>query len=667
MLNWDQGIRRVVLGALMESGPAGDETPVTLDGQQYLPLGRTSDEQPGALAFALLARSLLADARLLSGVSGPRLRPLGEWADLIRALLTGYLVPAGDNEEGLLARCLTEVDALDALPLGETPVSYRVAATLVERALGRLGGATGQYLAHGVTVTSFVPMRAIPFRVVFVVGLGQAQFPRNGRGGELDLRAARRQLGDVSPREQDLYMFLETLLSTREKLILSYVARDELTGASLAPSSVLLELRDLLAAGYLPPAEVDKLFSPPDRPPLRRYDDTARLRPGTLAHREAGAKGLGQSLRAALPSGAAVPDFPALRRALDEDRLDPLARRLGVNAPPADGKSVLAGLAPGERLVVPLSAIRQFLEDPLQGSARFRLRMREVEGDEELIDREQEAFVTDRPLRAGLLREIMQRVVAAGEPSWPAIEATLAAVARREELRGSAPTGFFAEAERPALVGILQGWLDQLAKWGAGKPLAGRAIRFGRPAPARAHSGRASRSHPAHHSGRRPGAAGRAGSRGGADRRHRPAHRRARSLRIGAVLLPQPDRGQRPPAPRPAAGVRRSPGAHRRRRARGRSWLPGGVGGSRREQSRPGSLPAAAGRRGAALPGRDGRGHGDRGPRHRRATHRRPPLSAALRGRVQRPDAQGGGVAGGGDRKAARRLPGAVRSARSAR
>ena len=296
-------------------------------------------------------------------------------------------------------------------------------------------------------------MRAIPFRVVFVVGLGQAQFPRNGRGGELDLRAARRQLGDVSPREQDLYMFLETLLSTRERLILSYVARDELTGASLAPSSVLLELRDLLAAGYLPPAEVDKLFSPPDRPPLRRYDDTGRLRPGTLAHREAGGQGAGAVAAGGTARGGGGARSAGAAARPGRGPAGSAGPPPGGERAPRRGKSVLAGLAPGDRLVVPLSAIRQFLEDPLQGSARFRLRMREVEGDEELIDREQEAFVTDRPLRAGLLREIMQRVVAAGEPSWPAIEATLAAVARREELRGSAPTGFFAEAERPALVG----------------------------------------------------------------------------------------------------------------------------------------------------------------------------------------------------------------------
>ena len=38
-------------------------------------------------------------------------------------------------------------------------------------------------------------------------------------------------------------MFLETLLCARERLVLSYVARDELTGERLEPSSVILELR----------------------------------------------------------------------------------------------------------------------------------------------------------------------------------------------------------------------------------------------------------------------------------------------------------------------------------------------------------------------------------------------------------------------------------------
>jgi exodeoxyribonuclease V gamma subunit len=261
LLNWDQGLRRLALGALMAGPRSGDETPVRLGEDHYLPADLPPDAARSALDFALLARSLLADARFAAGHPAsdgegpPARRPLPEWLELIRSLWSSYLIPADDEEQALLVRCLAVLDELEEVQIvgrdGVQAVPYEVAAELAERALGGLGGARGQYLARGVQVASFLPMRAIPFRVIFVLGLGHGMFPAAVRRPELDLRQARRAPGDVSPREQDLYLFLETLLSARERLVLSYVARDELTGEPLPPSSVLLELRELLAA-YLP-------------------------------------------------------------------------------------------------------------------------------------------------------------------------------------------------------------------------------------------------------------------------------------------------------------------------------------------------------------------------------------------------------------------------------
>jgi hypothetical protein len=68
----------------------------------------------------------------------------------------------------------------------------------------------------------------------------------------------------------------------------------------------------------------------------------------------------------------------------------------------------------------------------------------------------------------------------AGTPLWHLVRAAFEALARREELRGRAPTGFYAQAERPALQAILRGWLEELVIWAEGKPLAGRVHRFGR-------------------------------------------------------------------------------------------------------------------------------------------------------------------------------------------
>jgi exodeoxyribonuclease V gamma subunit len=473
LFNWDQGLRRLALGALMTGPRGGDESVVPVGEQSYLPadlpVGGAS-----ALSFALLARSLIADARFASGADGsPRLRPLPQWLELMRGLLSAYLVPAGDDEEALLGRCLRALQELDEVEIPGV-VSYQVAADLARRALARIGAGRGQYLASGVTVASFVPMRAIPFRVVFVLGMGHGLFPSGPRRGQLDLREVRRAAGDVSPREQDLYLFLETLLCARDRLVLSYVARDELTGEELPPSSVLLELREILAEGYLGGEELKKLFES-EPPPLRRYDDDQRLQAAPLARRERNAKRLGESLRAALPPGAALPDLGALARSLPPETQTRLAQRLSAHAPPPRPPKER------DRLVVPLAAIRQFLEDPLQGSARFRLRMREVEGEEQLLDREEEPFDSGPLARSALLREAMVETLLR-EPAMPsqaAVFDTYGRLALREELAGRLPTGPFRQAEQAAHHAILQGWLRQLTSFAGDAAFRRGVTRFG--------------------------------------------------------------------------------------------------------------------------------------------------------------------------------------------
>ena len=207
LFTWDQGLRRLALGAFMLGERSGDETPVSLGDNQYLPVEVAPDDRASALDFALLVRSLIADARFAVGSDGPIERPLHEWLDFIRGMLAAYLQPSDDGEEGLLGRWRAGLDEIEDVGLQDLPVSYRVAAELARGALASIPGSRGQYLARGVTVASFVPMRAIPFRVVFVLGLGQGDFPRSARRGDLDLREARREPGDVTPREQDLYMF----------------------------------------------------------------------------------------------------------------------------------------------------------------------------------------------------------------------------------------------------------------------------------------------------------------------------------------------------------------------------------------------------------------------------------------------------------------------------
>src|SRR6185436_14232852 len=149
--------------------------PVQLGGRPYLPHELAQGRVGDAAGFVLLARSLAADARH----AGRLEQPLRDWLAWFRSLASSYLVPDGEADERALRRCMGAIDALAALEattLGERPLSYRTAYELCTAQLEGLAGSRGQYLGGGVTVASFLPMRAIPFRVVFVAGLGQGQF-----------------------------------------------------------------------------------------------------------------------------------------------------------------------------------------------------------------------------------------------------------------------------------------------------------------------------------------------------------------------------------------------------------------------------------------------------------------------------------------------------------
>jgi exodeoxyribonuclease V gamma subunit len=495
LFNWDQGVRRVALGALMTGPRSGDDTPVRLGERDYLPAESPAGRTAGALGFGLLVRSLIEDARFAAGVTGPRLRRLPEWLELIRGFVAAYICPADEIGATGVARTLRALSDLDdvAASLGDRAVSYRVAAELCRARLRRIGGERGQHLARGVAVASFVPMRAIPFRAIFLVGLGHGAFPSAPRRDELDLRAARRLPGDVSPREQDLYMFLETLLGARESLVLSYVARDELTGDRLEPSSVILELGDILRRGYLPAAEAQRLFDPPPIP-LRRFDDDDRLDAHPPALRENRARALGRSLAAALPPDAPPPELSSLAELLPAATYHQITASLGLHRPPrAEGQAPHADASSGVTQVS-LQTLRQFLEDPLQGAARFRLRMREIDSDEERVDREDEPFESERTARTLRLRAAMLSVLArapgsngfpwsvGGAPTLADLHAAHASLARRDELLGQIPTGFFRQAEGPAEEEILATWWDHARAVGGGWPAVGRIMRFGRAA-----------------------------------------------------------------------------------------------------------------------------------------------------------------------------------------
>ncbi|MEJ5366405.1 MAG: exodeoxyribonuclease V subunit gamma [Desulfosoma sp.] len=107
-----------------------------------------------------------------------------------------------------------------------------------------------RFLSGGVTFCNLVPMRAIPFRVVWLLGMNDADFPRSERPPQFDLTAQDPRPGDRRRRWEDRYLFLEALLSARDVFCVSYVGRDIRDNSERVPSVVVSELLDYVESSY---------------------------------------------------------------------------------------------------------------------------------------------------------------------------------------------------------------------------------------------------------------------------------------------------------------------------------------------------------------------------------------------------------------------------------
>lgn len=233
---WRQGLDRLVLGTL--TGPAEH---LVLD---MAPLGDVTDARTDLLGrFLGFVHTLFPE---LAALREPR--PLVEWADRIDRLLATLFradpKDASDHDASAHLQRATVALRRDAqLAEYDGPVTLAVLRSWFEDALAQ-GAPSRGFLGGSITIAAMLPMRAVPVRHLFLCGLDDESFPRSDRNEPFDLIAAAPRPGDRDRRLDDRQLFLDLLLSARERLHLTYVGRSAKDNSERAPSVVLSELLD---------------------------------------------------------------------------------------------------------------------------------------------------------------------------------------------------------------------------------------------------------------------------------------------------------------------------------------------------------------------------------------------------------------------------------------
>jgi exodeoxyribonuclease V gamma subunit len=436
--HWEQGLRRLVLGTFLSGPRCGDDRGFLLEGADLLPQDEPVEAQADAARLLLVVRSLVADARY---ARGERLT-LSGWSEFFIRLINAYVAaaPDADADRRALAACLAAAGALKRNDTGGPPVGYRVAYEILGQSIEAQTTQKGHYLADGVPIAPLQELRTLPFRVAFICGLGEGFFPAADGPDPLDLTQVQTRSSIVRPRDRDRYLFLETLASTRDRIVLSYVARDAQTGDELEPSPVVCELLRHLEPGR--PADAESQWV--RKEPLRRFEKIGRPEapvPSPAALREERA----QALRGKLTEHCGVAAGLTVS-AREIWALEPRLRDWLNVAPRYEPPVQLQSNRP---LEVSLSQVRQFLECPLQAWGRFSLRLAQDDEDDP-ANREDEPFATGHLTATMLLREVFSDALAAGtlDQGWGALEPIYERRAAVLARRGRMPVGLFREAER---------------------------------------------------------------------------------------------------------------------------------------------------------------------------------------------------------------------------
>lgn len=233
--SWKQGLKRLLLGfALADEGhppfagllpyPAMEGHAVHLLGQ-LLDFFQVLEQACGFLAAA---------------------HPPETWSQSLPAFAQRLFSPRPEERDDwhLLLAQLADIQCLKAFaPEKMTLAGVRA---YLER---RWHQAVFRDLPGGlITFASPSQLQGVPFRVLCFLGLNSGALPRADQPHELDLLADAPHPGDPSQRQADRQLFLQTLLSARDRLFLSYTGRRLRDNLPLPPSLLLSELQEKATA-----------------------------------------------------------------------------------------------------------------------------------------------------------------------------------------------------------------------------------------------------------------------------------------------------------------------------------------------------------------------------------------------------------------------------------
>jgi exodeoxyribonuclease V gamma subunit len=240
---WRAALDRLLLGSAISDDAVGlsigEVAVVGVEGGQVEALGR-------------LAELLWRLTELTEVFS--RQHTIGEWIDVLSDRAMELFSAPVELAWQMQALSAALIDVAASAGEGTAASEVLLNGIDVRRLFGdRLLNSPGRpdFFRGGITVTTLKPLRAIPYRVVCLLGADENAFVTGNADGD-DLAALGPVVGDPDARADDRQALLEAVLAARDSLVVVREGHDVRTNQEVRRAVVLEELRDAAVATVHP-------------------------------------------------------------------------------------------------------------------------------------------------------------------------------------------------------------------------------------------------------------------------------------------------------------------------------------------------------------------------------------------------------------------------------
>ena len=458
LYTWQQGLQRIRLGRIMQTPSAYSQADCLLDYKNIVPYSdMSSDNQRHADRFNRAIELLHAKTKHLHHLSASG----EEWGHIIEGLISEFLAipadrPAESYVRNALAESLEKLIAVDRLKKNRKSAwaTLPFMKDYIMENLADIPSTHGSYLTSGINISALIPKRQIPFKIIYVMGMQEGPFPGSADSSTLNLTTIKRKIGDSTRPDDNRYLFLETILSAREKLYITYIRKDLQKDQDFFPNSVTGQL-----ITYLHNHAISGDFNIVQVPPSGSSEEYISCDTRMESYSDFIISRAKDTIQPVTYSES--DRLVLLKNAIEHHNLDPsiaadIKEKISKKIPDF---RILPTVKPSvkEKLAVSLRDVASFLIDPVESAIRWHLSIYD-DDDEDKTVTEDEPFFSVFPYNYQFITAVLKYYIRTG--SQKDIKPFINTYYRHARLKSNMPDGAYGDIDLEELSDVIMDRLN---------------------------------------------------------------------------------------------------------------------------------------------------------------------------------------------------------------